>query len=77
MKTAIMTATAALVFASGAFAGQHGSIDKIEQELIRSGQIELAEKYDSLSEAEKRKLVHNQDPWVRAATRDWIWSLYD
>ena len=75
MKTFIMTTAATVLIATGAFA--NAGVDKIERELIRSGQTELAQQYDSLSEAEKRKLVNNSDPWVRQATREWIWSLYD
>ena len=77
MKLALATAAAALTLTSAALAGQNASVDAIERELIRSGQLDLAEQYDRLTEAEKRKLVHNKDPWVRQATRQWIWSLYD
>jgi hypothetical protein len=77
MKTFIVSTATAIVLATTAIAGQNNSIDAIERELIRSGQTDLAQQYDHLSEAEKRKLVHNQDPWVRQATRQWIWSLYD
>ncbi len=77
MKTLIATTAAALVLATGAMANQNNSVDAIERELIRSGQVELAQQYDSFSEAEKRQLLKNQDPWVRQATREWIWSLYD
>lgn len=76
MKTLITSAAAALVLATAASASNN-SVDAIERELIRSGQTELAAQYDHLSEAEKRKLVNNKDPWVRQATRQWIWSLYD
>ena len=77
MKSLIVSTTAALVLATGAFANQNNSVDQIERELIRSGQLDLAQQYDSFSEAEKRALLKNKDPWVRAATREWIWSLYD
>lgn len=77
MKTFLTTTAATLVLATAATAGQNNSVDAIERELIRSGQTELAQQYDHLSEAEKRKLVRNSDPWVRQATRQWIWSLYD
>jgi hypothetical protein len=77
MKTFIVSTATAVVLATAAFAGQNNSIDAIERELIRSGQTDLAQQYDHLSENEKRKLVHNKDPWVRQATRQWIWSLYD
>lgn len=74
MKTFILSTAAALALATTASAN---STDAIERELIRSGQTDLAQQYDSFSEAEKRKLLQNPDPWVRQATREWIWSLYD
>lgn len=77
MKSFIATTAAALVIGTSSFASQNPSVDQIHRELIRSGQLELAEKYDMLSEAERRKLVQNESPWVRQATREWIWSLYD
>ncbi|WGI20891.1 hypothetical protein [Amylibacter sp. IMCC11727] len=75
MKTFFMTTATTILIATGAMANT--TIDRVELELIRSGQIELAGQYDSLSENEKRKLVNNSDPWVRQATREWIKSLYD
>lgn len=72
MKTFIVSTATALVLATTASAGQNNSTEAIERELIRSGQTDLTQQYDHLSEAEKRKLVNNKDPWVRQATRQWI-----
>ena len=77
MKAILASAAVATVFALPAVASTNNTVDAIERALISSGQTALAEQYDHLSEAEKRKLVNNQDPWVRQATREWLWSLYD
>ena len=77
MKTLIASTATALVLATVASAGQNNTVDAIERELIRSGQTDLAERYDQLSEAEKRKLLFNESPWVRQATHEWIWNLYN
>ncbi len=76
MKTFILSTAASLALATTAFAGQN-SVDAVERELIRSGQTDLAQQYDSLSDVEKRKLVNNQDPWVRQAARNRIQSFYN
>ena len=77
MKTLIVSTAAALCLATGAFADQNNTTDKIELELLRSGQLELAKQYDMLSEAEKRQFLRNEDPWVRQAAADFFYDLYN
>ncbi len=77
MKTLIVSTAAALILATGAFANQNNTTDKIERELLRSGQLELAQQYDMLSQNEKRQFLHNEDPWVRQAASEFFYDLYN